>query len=115
MPGHMNVLLAEAGIPYDNLKEMDSINDDFREKDLVIVVGANDVVNPAAMNDRSSPIYGMPTLRVWEAKTVIVIKRSLSPGFAGIKNKLFENDNTLMFFEDAKEAIVKINRELKEL
>lgn len=115
MPGHMNVLLAEAGIPYDKLKEMDAINDDFKDKDVVIVLGANDVVNPAAMNDKSSPIYGMPTLKVWEAKTVIVVKRSLSPGFAGIKNKLFEADNTLMFFKDAKEAVVKINHELKEI
>ncbi|MFT4303340.1 MAG: NAD(P)(+) transhydrogenase (Re/Si-specific) subunit beta [Candidatus Woesearchaeota archaeon] len=115
MPGHMNVLLAEADIPYDKLKDLESINDSFKQTDVVIILGANDVVNPAANEDKSSPIYGMPILNVHEAKTVIVVKRSLSPGFAGIKNPLFEKENALMLFEDAKEAMTKLNQELKEL
>jgi len=115
MPGHMNVLLAEADIPYEKLKELELIKSQFKQTDVVIVVGANDVVNPAAKDDKSSPIYGMPILNVYEAKTVIVIKRSLSPGFAGIKNELFEKDNTLMLFGDAKEMLLKLNQELNEL
>ncbi|MCB9358472.1 NAD(P)(+) transhydrogenase (Re/Si-specific) subunit beta [Candidatus Woesearchaeota archaeon] len=115
MPGHMNVLLAEADIPYDKMKDLDSINDSFKQTDVVIILGANDVVNPSATEDKSSPIYGMPILNVHEAKTVIVVKRSLSPGFAGIKNPLFEKENTLMMFADAKEAMAKLNTELKEL
>jgi NAD(P) transhydrogenase subunit beta len=115
MPGHMNVLLAEADVPYEQLLEMDLINPEFRTTDVVVVVGANDVVNPAAINDETSPIYGMPILEVFHAATVIMIKRSLSPGFAGIKNELFEADNTMMLFADAKKAAQEILRELKEL
>lgn len=115
MPGHMNVLLAEANVPYEQLHDLDSINPEFKNTDVVIVIGANDVVNPAASKEKSSPIYGMPILNTHEAKTVIIIKRSLSPGFAGIKNKLFEYDNSLMFFEDGKAAVKKIVQEFKEL
>ncbi|MEM6795582.1 MAG: NAD(P)(+) transhydrogenase (Re/Si-specific) subunit beta [Acidobacteriota bacterium] len=115
MPGHMNVLLAEADVPYDQLLEMDLVNPEFRNTDVVIVVGANDVVNPAAEKSEGSPIYGMPVLEVWNAGTIIMIKRSLSPGFAGIKNELFEYDNTMMLFEDAKKAVQGIVTELKEL
>ncbi len=113
MPGHMNVLLAEADVPYEQLYEMDKINPEFKDTDVVIVVGANDVVNPAAEKTPGSPIWGMPVLQVWEARTVIVIKRSLSPGFAAIKNELFEYDNTLMFFSDAKVALQGLVSELK--
>jgi len=113
MPGHMNVLLAEADVPYDKLIEMDEINPEFKNTDVAIVLGANDVVNPAALTDKSSPIYGMPILRVHEARTVFVVKRSLSPGFAGIRNELFENDNTLMIFGDAKDVLQKLIEELK--
>ncbi|MBN1853195.1 MAG: NAD(P)(+) transhydrogenase (Re/Si-specific) subunit beta [Pirellulales bacterium] len=105
MPGHMNVLLAEAEVPYDQLKEMDEINPLFPQTDVVIVIGANDVVNPVALTDPNCPIYGMPILTVHEAKTVIVIKRSLSPGFAGIPNPLFAADNCLMYFGDGKKAL----------
>ncbi|RMH16594.1 MAG: NAD(P)(+) transhydrogenase (Re/Si-specific) subunit beta [Acidobacteria bacterium] len=115
MPGHMNVLLAEADVPYEQLLEMDVVNPEFKNTDVVIVVGANDVVNPAAKKTPGSPIYGMPILEVYEAGTVIVIKRSLSPGFAGIKNELFEYPNTMMLFEDAKKAVQGILTELKEL
>jgi NAD(P) transhydrogenase subunit beta len=116
MPGHMNVLLAEADIPYDKLKEMDEINPTFPQTDVAIVVGANDVVNPIAreVNDPSNPIAGMPILEVDKAKTVVVIKRSLSPGFAGIPNPLFAADNTLMLFADAKKAIMDLISALKE-
>jgi len=114
MPGHMNVLLAEADVPYEQLLEMDAINSEFKETDVVLVVGANDVVNPAAERVPGSPIYGMPVLRVWEAKTVIVIKRSLAPGFAGIKNELFEFDNTMMIFGDAKKVLQGLLAEVKQ-
>ncbi|MEZ6036880.1 MAG: NAD(P)(+) transhydrogenase (Re/Si-specific) subunit beta [Planctomycetota bacterium] len=114
MPGHMNVLLAESDVPYDQLWEMDRINGDFKNTDVVIVVGANDVVNPAA-REPTGPIAGMPILDVDHARTVVVIKRSLSPGYAGIKNPLFENDNTLMMFLDAKEALEGLVKEVKEL
>jgi NAD(P) transhydrogenase subunit beta len=113
MPGHMNVLLAEANIPYDKLKEMDEINPSFGQTDVVIVIGANDVVNPLANTDPNSPIAGMPILNVGEARTVIVVKRSLSPGFAGIPNPLFAADNTLMLFEDGKKAIVDVVAAMK--
>ncbi|MGC6486106.1 MAG: NAD(P)(+) transhydrogenase (Re/Si-specific) subunit beta [Planctomycetota bacterium] len=114
MPGHMNVLLAESDVPYDQLWEMERINGDFKNTDVVIIVGANDVVNPAA-RDPSGPISGMPILDVDHARTVVVIKRSLSPGYAGIKNPLFELDNTLMVFADAKEALEGMVREVKDL
>jgi NAD(P) transhydrogenase subunit beta len=114
MPGHMNVLLAEAEIPYDKLKEMDEINPTFPETDVAIVIGANDVVNPVAETDPDSPIAGMPVLRVWDARTVIMIKRSLSPGFAGIPNPLFAADNCLMLFGDGKKALVELVASLKE-
>ncbi len=114
MPGHMNVLLAEANIPYDKLKDMDEINPTFSQTDVAIVIGANDVVNPVARTDPSSPIAGMPILNVDEARTVIVIKRSLSPGFAGIPNPLFAADNTLMLFGDGKKALIEMITALKE-
>ena len=115
MPGHMNVLLAEADVPYDKLKDLDQINPTFEQTDVVIVIGANDVVNPGARDDPKSPIAGMPVLEVDKAKTVVVIKRSLSPGFAGIPNPLFAADNTLMFFEDGKKAVTDLVAALKEL
>lgn len=115
MPGHMNVLLAEADIPVEKLKELELINDEFQNTDVVLILGANDVVNPAAEKDPKSPIAGMPVLKVWEAKTVVMVKRSLSPGFACIKNELFEGENTLMFFSDAKEAVSEVVKEVKEL
>jgi NAD(P) transhydrogenase subunit beta len=114
MPGHMNVLLAEADIPYDKLKEMDEINDDFKNADVALVIGANDVVNPAARSDKSSPIYGMPILNVDEAKQVIVMKRSMNPGFAGIENELFYAENTAMLFGDAKASLSKLVHEIKQ-
>ena len=114
MPGHMNVLLAEANVPYDKLKEMDEINPTFQQTDVAIVIGANDVVNPVARTDPNSPIAGMPILDVDKARTVIMIKRSLSPGFAGVPNPLFAADNTLMFFSDGKKAVVDLIRAIKD-
>jgi NAD(P) transhydrogenase subunit beta len=114
MPGHMNVLLAEANVPYESLLEMDQINDDFASTDVALVIGANDVTNPAARHDPNSPIYGMPILNVDKARTVIVIKRSLRPGYAGIDNELYGYPNCLMYLGDAKEAISKLIAELKE-
>ncbi len=114
MPGHMNVLLAEADVPYEQLIEMAHINPEFPQTDVAIVVGANDVVNPTA-EDPGSPIYGMPILEVSHARLVVVIKRSLSPGFAGIKNPLFERDNTMMVFADAKAAVQEMITEFKDL
>jgi len=114
MPGHMNVLLAEAEIPYDKLKELDEINSILSETDVAIVLGANDVVNPLAKTDPKSPIAGMPIIEVDKAKTVVVIKRSLSPGFANIPNPLFAADNTLMFFADGKRAVLDLIAAIKE-
>jgi NAD(P) transhydrogenase subunit beta len=114
MPGHMNVLLAEADVSYDKLFDLDEINSDFPNTDAVLIVGANDVVNPAA-RDPGSIIAGMPILDVDRARRVIVMKRSLSPGFAGIDNDLFYMDNTLMFFGDAKESMSDLVREVREL
>ncbi|WP_395783634.1 NAD(P)(+) transhydrogenase (Re/Si-specific) subunit beta [Aquirufa sp.] len=115
MPGHMNVLLAEANISYDKLVEMDQINDEFSNTDLVFVVGANDVVNPAAQTNPKSPIYGMPILNASKARTVIVSKRSMGKGYAGVENELFGYPNCLMLFGDAKQTIAKLVMELKEL
>src|SRR5690348_9129002 len=112
MPGHMNVLLAEADVPYDHLKEMDEINGDFAQVDVALVIGANDVTNPAAKTDKSSPIYGMPVLDVEKSHTVMVIKRSMNPGFAGIDNPLYYMNNTLMLFGDAKAFVSNIVKEL---
>jgi len=108
MPGHMNVLLAEANVPYDDLYEMDRINGDFGKTDIVLVIGANDVTNPAARDDPSSPIYGMPILRVDEARNIVVLKRSMQSGFAGIENELFHNPKTAMLFGDAKDSVGKL-------
>jgi len=114
MPGHMNVLLAESNVPYEQLIEMDDINADFKSTDVAIVLGANDVVNPAALDEPDSPLAGMPILMVHEANNVVVVKRSLAPGYAGVKNKLFERDNTVMLFADAKGALEETLKELKE-
>ncbi len=115
MPGHMNVLLAEADVPYDKLKEMDEINESIEQVDVAIVIGANDVVNPIARTDPKSPIAGMPIINVDKARNVVVIKRSLSPGFAGIPNPLFAMENTLMFFSDGKKAVNELIAAVKEL
>ncbi|MGH9631003.1 MAG: NAD(P)(+) transhydrogenase (Re/Si-specific) subunit beta, partial [Bryobacteraceae bacterium] len=114
MPGHMNVLLAEADVPYEALKEMDEINPRFPQTDVSIVIGANDVVNPIARTDPNSPIAGMPILNVDRSRTVVVIKRSLSPGFAGIPNPLFATGNTLMLFADGKKAVNELIQALKD-
>ena len=114
MPGHMNVLLADANVPYEKLKDMDEVNSAFEQTDVVLVIGANDVVNPLARTDPSSPIAGMPILEVDKAKTVVVMKRSLSPGFAGIPNPLFAADNTLMLFADGKKGVLELIAALKE-
>ncbi len=115
MPGHMNVLLAEAGVSYDILYDMDQINDQFSNTDVVIIIGANDVVNPAAKTNPQSPIYGMPVLNVEEARTVFMLKRSMNPGFAGIDNELFYKNNTLMVFGDAKKTVEGFLASLEEL
>ncbi len=114
MPGHMNALLAEADVPYDKMRELEEVNPTFSQTDVVIITGANDVVNPKANTDSSSPIAGMPVLNVWEAGTVIVNKRSLSPGFSGIANPLFAKDNTSMLFGDAKESMQELVNEYKD-
>jgi NAD(P) transhydrogenase subunit beta len=115
MPGHMNVLLAEANVPYPQLKEMDEANPEFSRTDVAVVVGANDVVNPDARNNQGSPIYGMPILNVDNAQAVVVLKRSMNPGFAGIENPLFYNPKTVMLFGDAKESIISLAQNVKAL
>ena len=115
MPGHMNVLLAEANIPYEQLKDLDEINPEFEDCDVALILGANDVVNPAARHDQSSPIFGMPILNVDKSRTVIVNKRSMNPGFAGIQNELFGYDNTIMVFGDAKDMLQQLLKDLKDL
>jgi len=115
MPGHMNVLLAEANVPYDHLKDLDEINPEFETCDVALVLGANDVVNPAARHDKSSPIYGMPILDVDKSRTVIINKRTMNPGFAGIQNELFGFDNSIMVFGDAKKMLTDLLKDLKEL
>lgn len=115
MPGHMNVLLAEANIPYDKLKDLDEINPEFEDCDVAIVLGANDVVNPAARHDTSSPIYGMPILNVDKSRTVMINKRTMNPGFAGIQNELFGYENSIMVFGDAKAMLTDLLKDLKEL
>src|SRR5207247_2194570 len=115
MPGHMNVLLAEANVPYDQLYEMEQINPYFGEADLALVVGANDVTNPAAKNNRNSPLYGMPILEVDRAKAIVVLKRSMRPGFAGVDNELYYNEKCMMLFGDAKASLTKLISEMKSL
>ncbi|HDN7839862.1 NAD(P) transhydrogenase subunit beta, partial [Stenotrophomonas maltophilia] len=115
MPGHMNVLLAEAGVPYDLIADMDDINPEFTNTDVVLVIGANDVVNPVARTDPASPIYGMPVLDVVNARNVVVIKRGKGTGFAGIENALFYADNTRMLYGDGAEAAASLVSELKAL
>ncbi len=115
MPGHMNVLLAEANVPYTALKEMDEINPQFAQTDVALVIGANDVVNPAAKNEPGSPIYGMPILNVSQAKQVVVMKRSMATGFAGVDNPLFVEPHTVLLFGDAKESVLKLVSGVKAL
>jgi NAD(P) transhydrogenase subunit beta len=114
MPGHMNVLLAEANVSYDQLFELEAINDEFQRTDVSIVVGANDVVNPAAKNTPGSPIFGMPILNVNQSKAVIVLKRSMRPGFAGVENELFVQPNAMMVFGDAKKTLAEMAAALKK-
>ena len=115
MPGHMNVLLAEANVPYDELHELDEANGEFPRTDVVVVVGANDVVNPDARSNQGSPIYGMPILNVDDAQAVVVLKRSMRPGFAGVENPLFYNPKTVMLFGDAKDSVDKLIADVKNL
>jgi len=115
MPGHMNVLLAEANVPYSQLYDMDDINTQFENTDVVLIIGANDVVNPAARTNQASPIYGMPILEVDKAKNAIVIKRGMSAGFAGVENDLFYQQKTMMLFGGAKDMVGKLANELKQI
>jgi H+-translocating NAD(P) transhydrogenase subunit beta len=113
MPGHMNVLLAEADVPYDRLRELDEVNPEFDDTDVALVVGANDVTNPAARTQSDSPVYGMPILDVDHAKSIVVLKRSMSPGFAGVDNPLFYDPKTVMLFGDAKASVEKLAAAVK--
>jgi H+-translocating NAD(P) transhydrogenase subunit beta len=115
MPGHMNVLLAEANVPYEELYDLDQVNPEFERADVALVVGANDVVNPAARTDPSSPIYGMPILDADKAKHIVILKRSMKPGFAGIENELFYDPKAMMLFGDAKDSISKLVAAVKSL
>ena len=115
MPGHMNVLLAEANISYEQLKDLDEVNSEFEDCDVALVLGANDVVNPAARHDSSSPIFGMPILDVDKSQTVIINKRTMNTGFAGVQNELFGYDNSIMLFGDAKDMLQQLLKDLKEL
>ncbi len=115
MPGHMNVLLAEADVDYSKLIELEQANEEFKSTDMAVIVGANDVVNPDAIDDSSSPLFGMPILKVWESKNTVVLKRSMSPGYAGVQNPLFFRDNNKMYFGDAKDSLQRLSTELKTL
>ncbi|MEO2148092.1 MAG: NAD(P)(+) transhydrogenase (Re/Si-specific) subunit beta, partial [Flavobacteriaceae bacterium] len=114
-PGHMNVLLAEADVDYSKLIELEQANKEFKSTDMAVIVGANDVVNPDAIDDSSSPLFGMPILKVWESKNTVVLKRSMSPGYAGVQNPLFFRDNNKMYFGDAKDSLQRLSTELKTL
>ena len=115
MPGHMNVLLAEADVDYSKLIELEQANEEFKSTDVAVIVGANDVVNPDAIDDSSSPLFGMPILKVWESKSTVVLKRSMSAGYAGVQNPLFFRDNNKMYFGDAKDSLQRLSTELKTL
>ena len=115
MPGHMNVLLAEADVDYSKLIELDQANEEFKSTDVAVIIGANDVVNPDAIDDSSSPLFGMPILKVWESTSTVVLKRSMSAGYAGVQNPLFFKENNKMYFGDAKESLQRLSTELKNL
>ena len=115
LPGHMNVLLAEADVDYSKLIELDEANSNFKSTDVAVIIGANDVVNPDAIDDTASPLYGMPILKVWESNSTVVLKRSMSAGYAGVQNPLFFRENNKMYFGDAKDSLQRLSTELKNL